>query len=960
MRGKLIFMTVLALLASTCIYGQGVPRAKSFSDLCDTLSARMKERTSVDLELKITRVQKNGSKLDLYFNSELSYYPWHDGDEAFFRSELGKGWDEVAKGYGIGRIYTNKYQLSEIVTPVLHSDGKPSGYSRSTADPRKNSPRFITEKGSRFYDKGLGDRYISLWQSHGLYYSEEDDDWVWQRACMHNTVEDMFTQSFVLPYLIPMLENAGAYVITPRERDTQWREIIIDNDPGFKGPRPGKMRKTGVYREKGNWTDGGVGFADVKSAYTFDDNPFTSGTQRKIYCNDKGNASATWSASFDQRGEYAVYISYHTFENSCTAAHYTVRHMGGETEFTVNQTRGGGTWIYLGTFEFDTSGEYWVRLDNRGAASSVVSADAVKIGGGMGKLERGGRVSGAASSVEGAHYWMQWAGVDKEITRAWETDYTNDFASRGAWTEMMKKDKSIPVDLSLAFHSDAGFTQKDSTIGTLAIYTLRNDGKRTLPDGRDRIINRLLCDYVQTQVVQDIRSDFNPDWSRRGIWDKSYSECRTSGVPGMILEILSHQNFADMKLGLDPKFRFTLSRAVYKGLLKTLSEYYDCPYVVQPLPVKAFKARLEDETVKLSWQAVIDDKEPTAVPESYIVYKRIDGGAFDKGTRTGSTDFDVKIEKGHIYSFKVEAENAGGRSFPSEILSAGIPDGECRSQVAVVNNFTRLSAPAFVDTPEYAGFLGDMDSGVAYIRDISYIGETYEYNREMEFIDNDYPGHGASFSNHAGEFVAGNTFDYPYIHGKILMALGHPFWSTSAEALLADDCVGSSIDLICGKQGGNYEVFPAALRQTLESFTAQGGNILVSGSRIASGCKDDSPAQEFISRTLGIVLSSPYGTPGNRIAGMEFHSGRNPFSYGVEKPDALKAASKKAKVWMKYPDTGKGAAVWFKGENHKSVSIAVPIETLKDESEMTDLVRIALEYFDRGTEPVYHGKDEGR
>lgn len=34
----------------------------------------------------------------------------------------------------------------------------------------------------------------------------------------------------IIPYLIPMLENAGANVFTPRERDTQKQEVIVDND----------------------------------------------------------------------------------------------------------------------------------------------------------------------------------------------------------------------------------------------------------------------------------------------------------------------------------------------------------------------------------------------------------------------------------------------------------------------------------------------------------------------------------------------------------------------------------------------------------------------------------------------------------------------------------------------------------------------------------------------------------
>ena len=61
-----------------------------------------------------------------------------------------------------------------------------------------------------------------------------------------------------------MLENAGAYVMTPRERDSQILEIICDNDPHFtSGPaefessdramtfsEPLPVRKHGGYDEK--------------------------------------------------------------------------------------------------------------------------------------------------------------------------------------------------------------------------------------------------------------------------------------------------------------------------------------------------------------------------------------------------------------------------------------------------------------------------------------------------------------------------------------------------------------------------------------------------------------------------------------------------------------------------------------------------------------------------------------
>ena len=36
--------------------------------------------------------------------------------------------------------------------------------------------------------------------------------------------------AYTLPFLIPMLENAGANVFMPRERDWQVHEVVVDND----------------------------------------------------------------------------------------------------------------------------------------------------------------------------------------------------------------------------------------------------------------------------------------------------------------------------------------------------------------------------------------------------------------------------------------------------------------------------------------------------------------------------------------------------------------------------------------------------------------------------------------------------------------------------------------------------------------------------------------------------------
>lgn len=953
----------LALALAFCIpmasWAQ-IPSKADQKTVTDTLSARLFRRDSVKSKFSLRKVIQRGDRLDLYFTASLGDHPWTLQDQKWFLGELEKEWKSKGGGQ-IGKIICNGLDFEELICPELDNGGAPKSYrlTEPAKDRRTREGRFIRRDGARFFAGGMSDRYIALWQSHGRYFNMNDSLWSWQRATMHRTVEDMYTQSYVLPFLIPMLENAGAYVMTPRERDIQWREIITDNDPAFSGPRSGRMRKSGHYSEEGSWNDAGEGFADAKAAYSIDDNPFTMGSAKKAYCNgEDSNASVRWTPDIEERGEYAVYISYKSLPESTKSAHYTIRHMGGETEFHVNQRIGGGTWIYLGTFEFAEGSKGYVMLDNSGKEGAVVTADAVKIGGGMGKVERAGMTSDVPSYMEGALYWMRWAGTDTSVTHQWDNDYTRDYASRGAWTSMMKSEKGVPFDLSLAFHTDAGITPDDSIVGTLAIYTLLCDKERKYEDGRDRILARTYAKYVQDQVVNDIRSDFEPGWSRRKLWDKSYSECRTTGVPGMILELLSHQNFADMKYGLDPSFRFTVCRAVYKGMLKTLSEFYGCRYTVQPLPVNSFSAVMAGDSVRLSWCSTEDRKEPTAVPSGYVVYTRTDDGVFDKGREVTGSSISMAVTPGHIYSFKVAAFNDGGYSFPSEILSVGKPAGVSKGTVLIVNNFDRISAPHWIDGQEYAGFYGHFDSGVPYIREINYIGENYEFRRSAEYVDDFNPGFGASYSDQAGEVIAGNTFDFPYVHGYSLLALGYEFCSMSRDAFTKDTPLSSDerpliLDLLCGKQKttktgsgakpDRYKVFPSPLMAAVRRFTESGGNVIISGSDIASDASGDFEATRFIEDVLGYKYINSYGTSSGTVGGMAFSSRINSEIYCVECPDALGPSDKHGKVLLRYPGTNTPAAVLFRGEGYKSVSIGVPLETFISEPDRRSVFKTFLQ-----------------
>ena len=985
------FLRLLSLALSLLLsLGAAAQSTAEFRRACDSLTVRMQRRTSVKSKIALRSIQRSGDQLDFRFTKEFSDYPWTPADTAWFQEEL---WSLMPAKYrsctpGLFYADVKSQAFPALVSLSAGRDGKPSGeYAHRMQAPSAGWP-LVVPLDRAPAPRGLEGRHIALWQSHGRYFEQRTERWEWQRAPTFQTTEDLFTQSFVLPFLIPMLENAGAVVMTPRERDTQPLEVVVDNDPAFEDAREGLLRRCGMYAEEGNWDDAGEGFADAKAVYSGDDNPFRMGTARRARTVSAASSvfcQAQWNGDLPEAGRYAVYVSYKTLPGSTSGAHYTVRHRGGTSEFIVNQRIGGGTWVYLGTFDFDKGGGL-VTLDNATPEGRTyrkgeyVTADAVRFGGGMGKVARGDaqETSGLPAYLEGAMYAMQWAGFNGRALRDEELDYTNDYARRGAWVRHLSGGSAvnpkyrgglgIPVDLSLAFHTDAGVTPNDSIVGTLAIYTLLCDGKDELDDGSSRAQCRDFASLLQDQVVSDLRAQADSKWSRRQLWNRSYSESRTTGVPGMILELLSHQNFADMKYGLDPSFRFLVSRAVYKGMLKFLAERYGRPYVVQPLPVRDFAVTLDGDDAVLRWAPTEDSLEPTAAPERYLLYTRVDDGGFDLGRDVGSAlTCRVPIEKGHLYSFRIVAVNGGGCSFPSETLSAGKPSRRASEPVLVVNNFTRLSAPAWFDTPVYAGFDMGTDSGVPYMEDISYAGRMYGFRRMEPWLDDDCPGFGGSYVDEAGKKTPGNTFDYPSVHGKALLESGHPFWSCSASAFAADSTLrrgAFAVDLICGKQvttrfgrgeqPDRFSVFPEPLQAALTACTKAGVHLIVSGARIGTDIwsgiygdsvgrfSDDSPAALFATSVLGwrwradrptrsfeivpyagkpLVTQQPakkdakpapqppapptFSLRGTRIGRAD--------RYTVDNPDGIVAAADGAFAVLRYADTRVDAAIAYAG-----------------------------------------------
>lgn len=1010
-------LSVILLLFSL-ISGQMIPvKAQSFSpEVKDAISHGLDSLLREDLAIgKIALdsvvVSDRRKQVKLYANMNCSYVPFRPENVNAAYNLIDTYIPKSHSNYTVA-LYTDG-QLVENLIPLIYKVKKEQRKAR-TFTHKKNTPLITRLSTPNQPEAGLQNKHIALWQSHGYYYESKLARWEWQRARIFQTVEDLYTQAYVLPYLVPMLENAGANVLIPRERDVQKNEVIVDND--------GALDRISLYTEQSGerlWDTGkGVGFAHLRQTYKDFENPFTEGTFRQTQSVRKGKEStAEWIPVIPEKGSYAVYVSYKTVKNSTEDALYTVYHAGGSSQFRVNQQMGGGTWIYLGHFDFNEgqnpSGK--VVLSNLSSKSGrIVTADGVKFGGGEGTIARsvaaGSLVSENVKSsesetnpdvkkvplidypyetsgyprfTEAARYWMQWAGVPDSVysDSQGQNDYTDDYKSRGKWVNYIsggstvnpdRAGLNIPIDMAFAFHSDAGTTWNDSIIGTLGIFcTASEDG--AFANKVSRYVSRDLNDLIQSAIVDDIRALYEPEWSRRGMWNKSYYEAREPNVPTMLLELLSHQNFADMRYGLDPRFRFTVSRSIYKGMLRFIASQYKQDYVVQPLPVDHLNLRfVSDDEVELRWQAVEDTLEPTAKPESYIVYTRMGDGSFDNGQLVKGNVFRMKQSPGIIYSYKVTAVNRGGESFPSEILSAGKVLNE-KGSVLVVNAFDRISAPADFVTDSLSGFLDQVDHGVPYLRDISYIGSMTEFRKIVPWMDDDAAGFGASRANYETMVIAGNTFDYPALHGASLMKAGYSFVSCSDESVeqgqveLNDYKV---VDWILGKEcktkmgRGNihpreFAVFSPEVRKAIAEYCQGGGHLFVSGAYVGTDLWDNGSADEEGIAFATQVLKYKWRTNLAAITGRfksvaslfsefsgvyDWYNELNEESYVVESPDGIEPATADAFTVFRYAENNLSAGVAYKGD-YKTCVLGIPFESVKTQDARDQLMQAVLTFF---------------
>ena len=848
---------------------------------------------------KIESIVIDGKKCTVEVSEHLSNIPMNDSIVADIYDSLRVQLPEEYKKYDI-TIVSRKHPIDAFIPNYLRNK---SDIDKSRILPFKTGEVALTHLSNEWKaTQGLQNRNIALWNSHGLYYDKNNDKIRWQRPALFGTVEDMLSTQIVLNYLLPMLRGAGAEVYMPRERDWHNEGVELTKVPELvEGSYEGKINDTLVFKGK-----------------------------------------------VTQPDSYWVRVAYPV---GCKAKHVQceVLHGGVQTNYQINTTIGGDTWLYLDPLYIKDSIE--VRFYNK-SDKKHWDISRVYVGGGCSVLN-----DNYPAFADAAVYYLRQFGAPDSILYNQKPDKNNDYYDdlygRAKWTNYLSGGSDvnpdypgvgIPLDLALAVHTDAGVGTPDSIIGTLVVCT----SDSLAVTGYNQLTNNDFANYALKQLTEDLSKTFNIEWPSRGIWHRSYVETRTPAVPALIIELLSHQNFADMRYAHHPAFQFTVARAIYKASLCYLSEMYQTGYVVQPLPVKEFSAVLKKDSVQLSWKPTIDKLEHTAYPSHYKIYTSTEDGSFNNGIVVKGTSVTLPIEKDKIYRFRVSALNQGGESFVSEELSV-CNVSNSKGEALIVNAFDRVSSPHYFVTETEAGFKHELDYGVPYHYDLSFIGEQYEFKQGVPYKTDNNPGSGAS-NRDTTMVIQGNTFNYPYIHGKALRDNGYSFSSCSKQTVMQNSVSLTDymlVDLILGKQCDAilFQLYPTKLEQALFEYTQKKrGKLIITGAYLASSKKSELFTEKGLryklnqdEATRNGVLYSP-----SQLAFYHLQTLPNSKQYFVQNVQSLSGVDKNSKVLVNYEDTELPAVVKT-GRKGNIVVAGFPFESVIGDESRRYLMKLFIE-----------------
>jgi hypothetical protein len=728
---------------------------------------------------------------------------------------------------------------------------------------------------------------------HGWLWNERLNRWVTQRGNSHGVIEDHSNAEAVLQFLVPYLWNAGANVVTTRERDMQTNMVIVEAAPGSPG-----------YAESGPWSDEAHPAARDgrhRVARTIDAARLKPGQSGKV-------AKASFTPDIPEDGHYAVYAWYNASRagRTTTAAEFVIQHTGGTTIWQQDLNRDFETWKYLGTYHFRKgarAAEGSVLVTNAtGRDGDRITVDAIRFGGGMGE-------SGYPRWEESGLYYAPFMGYRPEADSR-PLNSVNAMPFYASWEcEPWEKDRSVYVSWHTNAHNGTArglfsFVYGPNSWGGLEEFS-------GIPGGD------LLGVTVHNRILGAVHADWDPQWRNGNVvcrWLGETNPRNNTKMPAALYEMGFHDNVEDAGYILDPRFRQLVARAVYQGIVRYYAEqmpgFDNATFLPEP-PTHLRVLATTGGRVTVAWNPPpfeADGAQLGHAATGYRLYRSRDGKGFDTGMAVeGTTTTLGPVPSGETLFVRVTATNAGGESLPTETLAVRHIAGQ-KPRVLVVNGFDRL------------------DRGLNLVTEAGV---------------------------ERGILAKMNTFDYVIQHADGLAAAGYPFESAGRAAVRDGQVSLAGYDAVVwmlGQQGGEAGTLDAVEREAVRAYLGNGGTMLLSGSEIAADLTrtDDGFLRgvlhaDFVATDAGTRTAEPVA--GSIFADIApFAFGGDAAVYPVKTPDVLAAAGA-ARAALNYAG-GKGVAAVQVEQPHRLVVLGFPIETIEDPQARRAVISNAMRFLD--------------
>ncbi len=766
----------------------------------------------------------------------------------------------------------------------------------------------------------------TVYVSAGHGWVRTDYGWRTQRGNTNGIVEDFVSIEAVNEYLIPLLHAMGAYVVAVREPDLGTPRVIVDDADATL---------------VGSATEGepaGIGWGAFPFPITSDaDRPFEAADARSLVTSAAGGGELRYALPVPEDNRYNVYVSYVQGPDRAADAHWVVRHSGGETSFRLDQRRHGGTWVLLGRFHFEAGAPVErasvALLDDSETPGAVVSADAVRIGGGDAVHDRGDGVHPGPLFEQASRYYTQYAGAPDSVFDSSSTDGSDDVRARPRFAAWDHEDGEDAV--YVAWHTNA----PDPGRGTSSFTYGPNAPSSPLSEFSGVTGSLELQQAVHEQLINDLRAEVDPEWNDRGRHTAYFGEVNPNNnpeTPAALFEVAFHATPADADYLRTPDVRLVATRAIAQGIAEYFAEADGIELVLPPEPPEAlWMQNIGEGALEIGWDASVQPAHAGDEPTGYLVQTSPNGYGFDEGVLVEGTSTILEgYSAGDLVFARVIALNEGGHSLPSSVIGAGVaPSGN--ASVLVVDGYDRLDSGLLLES-DYSAYDIDIVERVVL--------------QKM------------------------NDFSYVARHGAAIGRAGFSFDSATDEAIekgTASMIGYQAVDWYSGTDSSLGEPFPLEARTVVESYISDGGRFLASGSELGWALDNlgEADEQAFYREVLGAVYVADDVESGEAMLGGVLGtlgplSFEDPSTYTPRFPDVLEPALG-SEAAMLYDDGLESiAAVSWDDGNARGVTMGFPFETIDDADTRVAVMAAVLGFFgvveEAGPDPEPEpGDDDG-